>query len=181
MALKLEKHEKRDEIATAYREGVSLRAIASQYEGVTKEDVDRYGKRLGLESERNLAVVKRECPMEKKILIPSVDPEEVERVDFLADLYRIRRDLMALQGSEDPRIGIQALDKQIKLIDTLVKVAAELREQRKDDLMSNPEFRRYEDTVLEVLKEYPGAIERLRDLLGSRRIAEEANPSSFSR
>jgi len=174
MALKLEKHEKQDEIATAYREGVSLREIASQFEGVTKDAVDRYGKRLGLESERNLALIKRECPMEKKILIPSVNAQEVENVDFLADLYRIRRDLMSLQNDEDPRIGLSALDKQIKLIDTLVKVAAELREQRKDDLMSNPEFKRYEDAVVTVLKEYPGAIERLRELFGQR-TTQEAN------
>lgn len=177
MALKLEKHEEWNRIETELRSGVPFRTI-EEWSGVPIANLHRAVKRYGLEEERRLAEIKRDCPMEKKILIPSVDPKEVENVDFLADLYRIRRDLMSLQNDEDPRIGLSALDKQIKLIDTLVKVAAELREQRKDDLMSNPEFKRYEDAVVTVLKEYPGAIERLRELFGQR-TTQTANATNI--
>jgi len=71
---------------------------------------------------------------------------------------------MALQG-DDPRITVQSLDKQIKLIDTLVKVAAELRAQRSEDLHKNPDFIRYENAVLQVLNEFPGAVERLHEII----------------
>lgn len=173
MALKLEKHEQWDRIGTELRSGVPFRTI-EEWSGVPSSNLHRAVERYGWTEERKLAEIKRDFPMEKKILIPSVDPKEVEKVDFLADLYRIRRDLMALQNGEDPRISLGALDKQIKLISTLVEVAKELREQRKDDLMSNPEFKRYEDAVVEVLNEFPGAVERLSEKLRVRRPFDEA-------
>jgi len=171
MEPRFKRNEKWNEIETGVRNGVSLRDLERKT-GVPITTLHRWIKRAGLEKEAELARIKRDAPIERKILVPSVDPEEVENVDFLADLYRIRRDLMALQG-DDPRITVQSLDKQIKLIDTLVKVAAELRAQRSEDLHKNPDFIRYENAVLQVLNEFPGAVERLNEIINGG-VATEA-------
>lgn len=66
----------------------------------------------------------------------------------------------------DPReLILKASDNLLKLIDTIVKVQAEAREQRKEDLTKNPEFIRYQNAVASVLRRYPGALDALMEAL----------------
>lgn len=62
----------------------------------------------------------------------------------------------------DPRELILKASANLKdLIDTIVKIQAEAREQRRENLMTDPTFIKYQAAVLSVLTEYAGAVERL--------------------
>jgi hypothetical protein len=155
----IDKHPKRSEIIDALRENVPIRKISETY-GIALSSVHRYKQKLLAED------VKETAKDDRAQELAEIEPEENLGQNLLNDLHRMKQDLYTIQqkAEDNPALAIHAIDKQIKVVDTLVKIASEVRQQQQTDIQRHPEFIKFRDAVIKVMKEFPGAEERLNEL-----------------
>ena len=106
-----------------------------------------------------------------------VDAQKIETVergeglfDRLKDLedaaYRI---LAAAEQADNLNAANGSIGQLRGIFSLYVDISAEQRARGKDDISKNPDFIEYQTLIATVLREFPGSLERLRELEGARR------------
>jgi hypothetical protein len=69
----------------------------------------------------------------------------------------------------DPRkLIIEVADSYQNLVEVILKILAEQREQRKEDITNDPRFIAYQNAVASVLRKRPGALDELEEAMNPR-------------
>ena len=77
--------------------------------------------------------------------------------------------LEVAKNSDNLTAANGSIGQLTKIFSLYVAISAEQRAQGKDDISKNPEFIEYQTLIATVLREFPGSLERLRELEGARR------------
>lgn len=157
----IDQHPQQKEIIARLEAGDPVKQVADQF-GIPYSNLWRYKQKL---EERKVQVLSSSDEVDVEL-----DETELTGIDPIRYLVGIKRDLQTIKDNymdSDPRIGLLALDREIKLCEVYVKVFSEKRawDERRESLEHHPEYLAIKRGLQEFCKAHPDHVNDITRIL----------------